>query len=90
MQILRDACRHEALAKVLLRSSEFYKLFDYVQGTAFDISSDAFATLKDLLTRHKVVVAEFLSANYETFFTHYENMIASENYVTKRQALKVL
>ncbi|TGZ71133.1 hypothetical protein CRM22_002810 [Opisthorchis felineus] len=88
--ILRDACRHESLAKVVLSSPEFYQLFDYVQGTAFDVSSDAFSTLKDLLTRHKTLVAEFLSTNYDEFFKHYSNMIAAENYVTNRQALKLL
>ncbi|KAK4472357.1 hypothetical protein MN116_003618 [Schistosoma mekongi] len=88
--MLRDACRHEALAKVVLRSPEFYHLFDHVQGTAFDVSSDAFATLKDLLTRHKALVADFLTANYDVFFDHYMHMILSDNYVTKRQALKLL
>ncbi|KAA0196235.1 Calcium binding protein 39 [Fasciolopsis buskii] len=88
--MLRDACRHEALAKVVLQSPEFYQLFDYVQGTAFDVSSDAFSTLKDLLTRHKSLVAEFLTANYDEFFKHYSNMISAENYVTNRQALKLL
>ncbi|VDQ07942.1 unnamed protein product [Trichobilharzia regenti] len=87
--MLRDACRHEALAKVVLRSQEFYQLFEHVQGTAFDVSSDAFATLKDLLTRHKALVADFLAANYDEFFNHYMHMILSDNYVTKRQALKV-
>ncbi|VDP81796.1 unnamed protein product [Schistosoma mattheei] len=88
--MLRDACRHESLAKVVLRSPEFYQLFEHVQGTAFDVSSDAFATLKDLLTRHKALVADFLSANYDVFFDHYMHMILSDNYVTKRQALKLL
>ncbi|VDP87317.1 unnamed protein product [Echinostoma caproni] len=88
--MLRDACRHEALAKVVLQSPEFYQLFDYVQGTAFDVSSDAFSTLKDLLTRHKSLVAEFLTTNYDEFFKHYSNMISAENYVTNRQALKLL
>ncbi|CAH8465134.1 unnamed protein product [Schistosoma rodhaini] len=88
--MLRDACRHESLAKVVLRSPEFYQLFEHVQGTAFDVSSDAFATLKDLLTRHKALVADFLTANYDVFFDHYMHMILSDNYVTKRQALKLL
>ncbi|VEL20606.1 unnamed protein product [Protopolystoma xenopodis] len=88
--MLRDACRHEALAKLVLGSPEFYQLFNHVQGTAFDVSSDAFATLKDLLTRHKPYIAEFLAQNYDEFFCHYANMINSDNYVTKRQALKLL
>lgn len=88
--ILRDACRHEALAKVVLLSPEFYQLFVYVQGTAFDVSSDAFSTLKDLLTRHKSLVAEFLTMHYDEFFKHYSKLIEADNYVTNRQALKLL
>ncbi|BHF73740.1 Calcium-binding protein 39-like [Sparganum proliferum] len=88
--ILRDACRNENITKVVLGSPGFYDLFRHVQGTAFDISSDAFATLRDLLTRHKPEVAEFLIQNYDVFFAHYLSMLTSDNYVTKRQALKLL
>lgn len=44
--MLRECLRHEALAKFVLYSPEFYVLFDYVQLPTFDIASDAFATLK--------------------------------------------
>lgn len=44
--MLRECLRHETLAQMLLNSSEFYVLFDYVQLPTFDIASDAFATLK--------------------------------------------
>ncbi|KAL3319193.1 Calcium-binding protein 39 [Cichlidogyrus casuarinus] len=88
--ILREAIKHEEVAKVLLYSPKFYDLFDYVQGTAFDVSSDAFSTFRDLLGRHKEMVAEFLVANYDPFFSHYRTLIESNNYVTVRQALKLL
>lgn len=90
VKILRDACRNENITKLVLGSPGFYDLFGHVQGTAFDISSDAFATLRDLLTRHKPEVADFLINNYDVFFKHYLTMLTSENYVTKRQALKVI
>lgn len=73
----------------MLGSPGFYDLFIHVQGTAFDISSDAFTTLRDLLTRHKPEVADFLEKNYDEFFKRYLTLLTSENYVTKRQALKV-
>uniref|UniRef100_A0A5K3ERM0 Calcium-binding protein 39-like n=1 Tax=Mesocestoides corti TaxID=53468 RepID=A0A5K3ERM0_MESCO len=88
--ILRDACRNDNITKLVLGSPGFYDLFGHVQGTAFDISSDAFATLRDLLTRHKPEVADFLVHNYDVFFKHYLTMLTSDNYVTKRQALKLL
>ena len=46
--------------------------------------------LKDLLTKHKVICAEFLEQNYDKVFTAYQRLLNSENYVTKRQSLKVL
>lgn len=88
--MFREATRHEILSKEVISSDHFYELFTHVQGTAFDISSDAFTTLKDLLTRHKTIVAEFLEANFDHFFTKYTELLQSENYVTKRQSLKLL
>ena len=63
--MLRECVRHEPLAKIVLHSEEFYKLFSYVEVSTFDIASDAFATFKDLLTRHKILCAQFLEKNYD-------------------------
>ncbi|ELT89582.1 hypothetical protein CAPTEDRAFT_105157 [Capitella teleta] len=90
-QMLRECCRHEDLARRLLYSEDFYKLFKYVEVSTFDIASDAFSTFKDLLTRHKILCAEFLEANYDkVFIDHYHELLISDNYVTQRQALKLL
>ena len=91
--MLRECARHERLAQVLLPSAEhqeFYELFMYVESPYFDVASDAFASLKDLLTKHKPVVAAFLAQHYEAFFQHYHKLVCSDNYVTKRQSLKLL
>jgi len=91
--MLRECMRHERLASLLLPSQdndEFYLLFTHVESAFFDVASDAFASLKDLLTKHKPIVAAFLAANYETFFLHYHKLVRSDNYVTKRQSLKLL
>uniref|UniRef100_A0A8C0S517 Calcium binding protein 39 like n=1 Tax=Canis lupus familiaris TaxID=9615 RepID=A0A8C0S517_CANLF len=88
--MLRECIRHEPLAKIILFSSQFRDFFKYVELSTFDIASDAFATFKDLLTRHKVLVADFLEQNYDTIFEDYEKLLLSENYVTKRQSLKLL
>lgn len=45
---------------------------------------------QELLTRHKMLCAEFLEANYDQVFTHYQQLLNSENYVTRRQSLKLL
>ncbi|KAH8040189.1 hypothetical protein HPB51_009737 [Rhipicephalus microplus] len=85
-----ECARYEALAKIILYSDEFYNFFKYVEVSTFDIASDAFSTFKELLTRHKMVCAEFLEQNYDKVFSHYQNLLNSENYVTRRQSLKLL
>ncbi len=45
---------------------------------------------KDLLTKHKTLCATFLEQNYEKFFDHYQKLLHSDNYVTRRQSLKLL
>lgn len=88
--VLRECIRHEALAKILLNSDHFYSFFDYVEINIFDVASDAFSSLKDLLTKHKSLAAEFLETHYDKFFEKYTALLTSSNYVTKRQSLKLL
>ncbi|BEJ12386.1 hypothetical protein CspHIS471_0208460 [Cutaneotrichosporon sp. HIS471] len=88
--ILKEMLRYEALAKILLYSEEFYTFPKYIEDTTFGISCDAFANMKDTLTKHKQMVAAYLEANYDRFFTMYNTLIMSSNYVTKRQSLKLL
>ncbi|EJT99608.1 mo25 protein [Dacryopinax primogenitus] len=88
--ILKEMLRHEPLTKVLLYSDQFYQFPHYIENTTFGVSCDAFANFKDTLTRHKQMVAEYLEQNYDRFFLTYAALIASSNYVTKRQSLKLL
>jgi hypothetical protein len=45
--MLRECIRHEALCKLLLQDKKaYYKLFQYVELSNFDVASDAFATFK--------------------------------------------
>ncbi|RMX42098.1 hypothetical protein pdam_00001304 [Pocillopora damicornis] len=88
--MLRECIKYEPLARAVLDDQRFYRFFEYVEMSTFDIASDAFSTFKDLLTRHKIACAEFLEKNYERFFEHYSKLLNSDNYVTKRQSLKLL
>jgi calcium binding protein 39 len=36
------------------------------------------------------LVANFLETNYDKFFENYQKLLISENYVTRRQSLKLL
>ncbi|VDD96300.1 unnamed protein product [Enterobius vermicularis] len=86
--MLRECIRHEHLAKIILHNPVFYNFFQYV--STFDIASDAFSTFKDLITKHRGICAEFLEANYDKFFESYQKLLNSDNYVTRRQSLKLL
>ncbi|KAI8873175.1 Mo25-like protein [Ramicandelaber brevisporus] len=90
--MLRECAKHEQLARIALYSPHFYRFFDYMELPTFDVSSDAYTTFRELLTRHKRMAAEFLQQNYDKFFTtHYSRLLAPESsYLTKRQSLKLL
>ncbi|KAF1324382.1 Calcium-binding protein, partial [Globisporangium splendens] len=89
--MLRESIRHELIAAKLLYSSDLWKFFDsYVHLPNFEVGSDAFATFKDLLTRHKGLSAQFFTSHFDQVFTKYNSLLNSENYVTRRQSLKLL
>ncbi|KAG4942030.1 hypothetical protein JHK85_046676 [Glycine max] len=87
--MLRECIRHQIVAKYVLDSPHMKKFFDYIQLPNFDIAADAAATFKELMTRHKSTVADFLSNYYEWFFDEYNSkLLESSNYITRRQAVK--
>ncbi|BFZ55132.1 Hym1p [Savitreella phatthalungensis] len=94
--MIRECCKHERLARILMRPSgttkeaELWRYFDYVENNTFDIASDAFSTLRDLLTRHRDLAAAFMLDNFDPFFKAYLGFLQSDNYVWRRQSLKLL
>ncbi|XP_020271682.1 calcium-binding protein 39-like [Asparagus officinalis] len=88
--MLRECIKYPSLAKYVLESTSFELFFKYVELPNFDIASDALATFKDLLTKHETAVSQYLSVHYEEFFENYDRLLASQNYVTRRQSLKFL
>ncbi|KUF76522.1 Calcium-binding protein 39 [Phytophthora nicotianae] len=86
-----QSIRHEILAGKILYSPDLWKFFDvYVHLPNFEVGSDAFATFKDLFTRHKNLAATFFTSNFDVVFAKYNCLLMSENYVTRRQSLKLL
>lgn len=88
--ILRDCIKHEPLVKIILRSSAFWTLFDTVSKAPFEIATDAFSTITDALTVHPTLAGEFLAANQGKFVDKMNMLMKSDNYVTKRQSLKLM
>ena len=69
----------------------FWKFFGWIDKGAFEVSADAFNTFREILTKHKPLVATFLQTNFDAFFSKYNTMLVqSESYVTKRQSIKLL
>ncbi|KAL5729761.1 hypothetical protein ACHQM5_002664 [Ranunculus cassubicifolius] len=89
--MLRECIRHQSIARYVLESEHMKKFFDFIQLPKFDVASDATATFKELMTRHKSTVAEFLMKNYDWFFAEFNSqLLESPNYITRRQAIKLL
>lgn len=76
--ILREMGKIEILHKMILESASFWNFFEvYVHYPNFDVASDAFSTLRDLLapSKNKNVSFQFLMENYEKLFSMYEVII---------------
>lgn len=73
--VLRECARYPQLARVLLHSSRFWRFFDvYMHDKDYEIASDAFNTMKELVTTPHCpeVAAEFLERHYKTFLEKYD------------------
>ncbi|KAK3014515.1 hypothetical protein RJ639_010065 [Escallonia herrerae] len=53
------------MKRYVLESEHMKDFFDHIQLPDFGIAADATVTFKELLTRHKSTVADFLSRNYD-------------------------
>lgn len=89
--VLRDAARDpRTAARLLADDAALAALLAAVDAPSFETASDAFATLRDLLTRHKDVVAAHLEAGDGALFGALAPLLASPNYVTRRQSVRLL
>lgn len=73
--MLRECIRHDELAKAVLESEKLWEFFDsYAHLRNFEVASDSFNTLRDLLTtpKNKLISSSFLDAQYDRVMTHYE------------------
>jgi calcium binding protein 39 len=70
----------------------FWNFFQWINKGSFEVSADAFTTFRELLTKHKNLVSQYLATNYTMFFSTYYNpvLLLSQSYVTKRQSIKLL
>lgn len=88
--MIRECCKFGSLVHALLDLESFWRIFEFIELPEFQLSSDAFATLRELLLRGKQVSAAFLAQHYALFIGHFNRLLQLENYVIKRQTLKLL
>lgn len=90
--MLRECIRHQNVARYILKSEEHMKkFFDYINLPNFEVASDAATIFKELMTRHKSTVAEFLTENFTWFFDEFNSkLLGSANYMTRRHSVKLL
>lgn len=89
--MLRSCARHRGLVEAFFATPGVaIQLLSFTGDERFDVSSDAFSSLHDFVLTHKSVSASFLEANFGEFFKSYNALLQSDDYVTQRQALKLL
>ncbi|XP_057861390.1 putative MO25-like protein At5g47540 isoform X2 [Cryptomeria japonica] len=92
--MLRECIRHQIIARYVLESENMKRFFTYIQLPNFDIASDAAATFKELLTRHKATVADFLNKNYDWLLGDVlldrSNVSVMMRYVSSKDNLRIM
>ena len=67
------------------------RFFKYVDVIDFEVASDAFWTFRDLMTKNQQIASEYLHVHFTPFFTNFNKLLQpQQNYVTRRQSLKIL
>lgn len=88
--ILREAFKFNVLTEMLFTCAWVWNIFEYAKLPEFHVSSDAFATLREVLVRNKSLSNAFIQAKYDKFLLHLNELMHSEDYVLKRQTLKLI
>jgi calcium binding protein 39 len=88
--VMLQACaRDESLAGCLLQQKALERCIELAEHSDFDISCEAFALLRELLSQ-KVPAAAYLDHHAEAILEQYKTLLESKDYTKQRQALKQL
>lgn len=88
--MLRACAHYSQLVQILLANGVAEELINLAQHQDFEIASDAFSSLRELLLTHKAEAASRLDDHFKSFFELYHMLLKCDNYVTQRQALRLL
>ena len=89
-QVIREFARHEALCSQLMNQQCFWLFFGHIDDVEFEVATDNFSTLQEILRNYPELTARFLNRNTDYFMKCVNGLILSDGYVAKRQALRLL
>lgn len=90
-QLLCACARDAAVAELLLEDGAPLRLVCTARAPCcFEVASTALATLQELLLGGAEASVAYLLEHFRKFFLVYNDLLQSEDYATKRQALSVL
>lgn len=88
--MIRAGTKHSELVEIFFQAGFAPGLINLVKDPNFEISSDAFHSLRELLMACKPVSASYIIVNFEQFFSAYHSLLQMDDYFKKRQALCLL
>lgn len=89
-QMLHSCTRYEELVESLFEAGAALELVALTQHASFDVVAEAFASLRELLLVQTEVAAHSIEQHYVEFFTAFNSMLQAEDYVARRQGLRLL
>jgi calcium binding protein 39 len=89
--VLLKACmRHSSIVEVLLREGFLSQIMGGLDSSSFEVTSEAFAILTEILFDNRDVSAPYVDEHFEEFFGQYNALLRKHDYVTVRRLLKLL
>mmetsp|Transcript_130212 Transcript_130212/g.417932 ORF Transcript_130212/g.417932 Transcript_130212/m.417932 type:complete len:454 (-) Transcript_130212:581-1942(-) len=89
--MIRACTRYPQLVEALLREGAARRLMDLASHQSFDISSEAFSSLRELMLAQRPVSAQYMTDNFAEFFAQCHTLLQPDmDYVARRQALRLL
>jgi calcium binding protein 39 len=83
-------CSNDLVGEILHQGAAV-RIIELAGKDDFDISSEAFASLRELVLAYPQAAAKFLETDFGHFFGAYHGLVeATESYATRRRALKLL
>lgn len=88
--MIRSYIRHRETVSMIFEEQRIFSLVELARHPKFEVSSDAFCSMRQAFLEHKQEASVWLAANSQDFFWRYHQLLEATNYVGQRQALKLL